>query len=153
MTGRPATLRSQSGFTLIEVLITILVLAFGLLGYALLQTMNIRFAQSANYRTQVTNLSSELIDQMRANRILANAYLGDYNATIQSGVCLPTMGQSITPSNFRAFWSCRLGKTLGAGAQARVARDGNIITVALTWGDERWNTAGGALTFTTTTEL
>lgn len=49
--------RQSGGFTLLEVLIAIIVLAFGLLGFALLQTMNVRFVQSANYRTQATNLA------------------------------------------------------------------------------------------------
>jgi type IV pilus assembly protein PilV len=62
------------GFTLIEVLVAIVVLAFGLLGFALLQTMSVRFTQSANYRTQATNLAYDLIDQMRANRFQAAWY-------------------------------------------------------------------------------
>jgi type IV pilus assembly protein PilV len=49
------------------VLIAIIVLAFGLLGFALLQTMNVRFVQSANYRTQATNLAYDLIEQMRSS--------------------------------------------------------------------------------------
>lgn len=145
--------REQSGFTLIEVLITILMLAFGLLGYAMLQTMNIRFTQSANYRTQVTNLSSEMIDQMRANRILANSYLGSYTASSSDEVCQPSMGSSVTPDNFKTSWSCRLGKTLGNDATATVGRAGNVVTVNLSWGDERWTVGGGPLTFTTRTEL
>lgn len=63
----PGGRRAAGGFSMIEVLITIIVLAFGLLGFALLQTMNVRFVQSANYRTQATNLAYDLIDQMRAN--------------------------------------------------------------------------------------
>ncbi|KGT84573.1 pilus assembly protein PilV, partial [Xanthomonas vasicola] len=56
------------GFSLLEVLIAIVVLAFGLLGFALLQTANVRFVQSSNYRTQATNLAYDLMDQMRSNR-------------------------------------------------------------------------------------
>jgi type IV pilus assembly protein PilV len=71
----PRRLRAApGGFTLIEVLVAIVVLAFGLLGFALLQTMSVRFTQSANYRTQATNLAYDLIDQMRANRYQAAWY-------------------------------------------------------------------------------
>lgn len=49
---------------MIEVLIAIVVMSIGLLGFALLQTMNVRFVQSANFRTQATNLSYELLDQI-----------------------------------------------------------------------------------------
>lgn len=59
---------SQGGFSLIEVMVAVLILAFGLLGFALLQTTNVRFVQSANYRTQATNLANDLIELMRAQR-------------------------------------------------------------------------------------
>ena len=65
--------RRQAGFSLIEVMVAVLVLGIGLLGFALLQTMTLRFTQSANYRTQATNLAYDLLDQMRANRHLAAA--------------------------------------------------------------------------------
>ena len=58
-----------AGFSMIEVLIALLVLAFGLLGFALLQTLNLRYTQSANTRTQATNLAYDLLDQMRSNRL------------------------------------------------------------------------------------
>ncbi|REN06343.1 type IV pilus modification protein PilV, partial [Mycobacterium tuberculosis] len=68
----------QGGFTMIEVLIAIVVMSIGLLGFALLQTMNVRFVQSANFRTQATNLSYELLDQIRINRLNAGTYVGTY---------------------------------------------------------------------------
>ena len=77
------------GFSLIEVLIALLVLAFGLLGFALLQTMNVRFVQSANYRTQATNLSYELLDQIRINRIAAASSRAHLNALSTSGSFKP----------------------------------------------------------------
>ena len=63
------------GFSMIEVLIALLILAGGLLGFALLQTMSIRFAQSANYRTHATNLAYGLLDQIRANRTSTGQFL------------------------------------------------------------------------------
>ena len=71
-------IRREGGFTLIEVMIAILVLAVGLLGFALLQTMNVRFTQSANYRSQATNLAYEMLDQIRLNRVSGAQYVGSY---------------------------------------------------------------------------
>ncbi len=68
--------RASRGFSLIEVMISVLILGFGLLGFALLQTMSVRFSQSSNQRTQATNLSYELLDQMRGNRVLWRSYWG-----------------------------------------------------------------------------
>lgn len=153
MRQRPSNAQKAGGFTLIEVLITILVMAFGLLGFALLQTMSVRFAQSANYRTQMTNLTYELIDQMRANRVVMTTYLGDYAGTTDSDTCAPTIGQGVTSSNFREAWECRLGKALGEGATANVSGVGNEVTVSITWGDNRWDPDATDQTFSASTQL
>ena len=56
---QPAFARRHSvGFTLIEVMIAILVLGVGLLGFALLQTMSVRFTKSAQQRTVATTLAA-----------------------------------------------------------------------------------------------
>lgn len=143
--------RQQRGFTLIEVMVAILVLAFGMLGFALLQTMSVRYTQSANFRTQATNLSYELLDQIRANRIIATAYIGSYTAS--NAACVPTVG-TVTAAQYRGAWQCRLNSALGDDATAEVTRNGNDWTVAITWGDEqRWRPGADAMTFTVSTTL
>lgn len=142
---------ASAGFSMIEVLIAILVLGIGLLGFALLQTMNVRFTQSANFRTQATNLAYEMLDQMRINRVLANSYAGNYTAT--TGACTPATGANLSAASFRNTWSCRLGKALGGGATASVVRNGAEVTVNITWGDERWDESASARTFSVTTQL
>lgn len=129
--------RKASGFTLIEVMIAVLVLGIGLLGFALLQTMSVRFAQSANQRTQATNLSYEMLDQMRTNRIAAANYSGNYTATATG--CQPTA--AVNPAAYRIVWQCRLQSELGAGSTATVTYVSGVATVNITWGDERWNDA------------
>jgi type IV pilus assembly protein PilV len=60
--------RSQQGVTLLEVLISIVVLAIGLLGYAGLQTVSLKNNLSAYHRSQATMLAYDVIDRIRANR-------------------------------------------------------------------------------------
>jgi type IV pilus assembly protein PilV len=136
--------KAQSGFTLIEVLIAILVLAFGLLGFALLQTMNVRFTKSAQQRTVATNLAYELVDMMRMQKSL-----GSYYNTIKFGsfssVVVPTDGGcpralSATPSVNVAQWKCEVRAALPEGeADVNLLPDGNL-TVEVRWGDANWNT-------------
>lgn len=57
----------NAGFTLIEVLIAMVVLAVGLLGLAGLQATSLRNSQSAYNRSQATQLTYDLADRMRAN--------------------------------------------------------------------------------------
>jgi type IV pilus assembly protein PilV len=55
------------GFTLIEVLISMILLAIGLLGLASLQAMALRDNQDAYYYQQATLLAYEMQDRIRAN--------------------------------------------------------------------------------------
>lgn len=66
----------DSGFTLLEVLIALLVLSIGLLGLAALQTSGLRANQMASMRTLATQLAYDMTDRMRANPVglAANQY-------------------------------------------------------------------------------
>lgn len=57
----------QTGFSLIEVLVALLVLSIGLLGLAMLQVTGMKFNSDAYFRTQATILAYDIIDRMRAN--------------------------------------------------------------------------------------
>lgn len=133
------------GFSLLEVLIALLVLAFGLLGFALLQTMNVRFVQSANYRTQATNLSYDLIDLMRAQRADTLNGGGYVDASFAAGsiaskgACAWPTGKVITAQQNVARWQCQVVKTLGDKASAQVQYNNGQVTVAISWGDQRWD--------------
>lgn len=68
--GRPstATRRSvQDGATLIEVLVAVLLLSFGIVGLAGLQFTGTKFNHSAYLRSQGTSLAYDLADRARSN--------------------------------------------------------------------------------------
>jgi type IV pilus assembly protein PilV len=66
-TGR-FPIRRDAGFTLIEALIALVVLAVGLLGIAALYVESLRASRSALYRTQAVVFATDLADRIRANR-------------------------------------------------------------------------------------
>ncbi|MDB5923114.1 MAG: pilV 2 [Betaproteobacteria bacterium] len=68
---------STHGFTMLEVLISIVVIAFGLLGIAGLQAYAIKNNHSASLRSTATSLANDMIDRMKANYIAVMN--GDYN--------------------------------------------------------------------------
>ena len=59
--------KQARGFTLIEVLVSVLILSLGLLGVAGLQTFSLRSNQAAFFRSQATASAYDIIDRMRAN--------------------------------------------------------------------------------------
>lgn len=63
----PTTSRS-SGFTLVEVLVALIVLAIGLLGIAALYVDSLRASRTALLRTQAIAIASDLADRIRTNR-------------------------------------------------------------------------------------
>lgn len=76
-------MRKQTGFTLIEVLITVVVLAIGLLGLAGLQATALSYNSTAYQRSQATSLTYDIIDRARANLDAARA--GDYSVAFGFG--------------------------------------------------------------------
>ena len=60
--------RFESGFTLLEVLIALLVLSIGMLGIGKMMMLSARANDSAYMRSQATALGYTILDAMRANR-------------------------------------------------------------------------------------
>lgn len=62
------SLAAQRGFSLLEVLVTIVVLAFGLLGLAGLQMRSLSTNTDAYQRTQAQAILSDMAERLRANQ-------------------------------------------------------------------------------------
>jgi len=58
----------QTGFTLLEVMVAVLVLGIGLLGMAHLQITSLKHNQSAQFRSSASVMAADMLDRMRANR-------------------------------------------------------------------------------------
>src|SRR5258707_3864497 len=73
MQQRPARPR---GFTMVEMLVALVVLAVGMLGVASLFGISLHSGSSAIARMQAVNLAADIGDRIRANRRAAGAYGG-----------------------------------------------------------------------------
>lgn len=112
--------RQEQGFTLLESLIAMVVIAFGLLGVLSLQLYSIKAGQSAKTTSVATLHAYELFDLMRANRAAAQA--GAYDDG--------SKGE-------REYWQGRLAILLGKDADATLLRDGRLFTLSIRWDDSR----------------
>lgn len=149
-------LRRQSGVSLIEVMIAVVVLSIGLLGVGTLMAVSLRNTQSAGYRTQAADLAYEFSD-------IARAYISDgSNSKAQvlhrGAFTAPDCDLASVPSyscgNDSSSLACDLQR---AGERAcRVLPDGRIrsnfapvpgggirlaLTVDVCWSDDRSQTA------------
>jgi type IV pilus assembly protein PilV len=87
--------KSQSGFTMVETLVALVVLAIGMLGIAALYLNSLQAGRTAIYRTQAVNLAADLADRIRANRTAIGAYASDYADTFaEVPACFTTAGCS-----------------------------------------------------------
>ncbi len=78
----------QTGFTLIEILVALLVFAFGILGLVGLQANAIRFSTDAQQRADATFLADQLLGRMLiSDRATAAAFAHYPNGTT---MCAPT---------------------------------------------------------------
>ncbi len=70
-------MKFESGFSLLEVLIAILIFSFGLFGIAGLQFVSLASNQSAEIRSTAISLAYDMADRMRAN--MSGVTAGNYN--------------------------------------------------------------------------
>lgn len=83
--------RRLHGFSMLEVMVAILIMAFGLLGLAGLQVNNLKNNQNSSLRSVATAQAYDIADKMRANRAGLDA--GNYNQ--QQGQAKPNCFTSV----------------------------------------------------------
>jgi len=94
MTPSPQTSR-QSGFAMVEVLVTMLIMAFGLLGYVGLQARTTLSQIEAYQRTQALVLVNDIAERIKLNRTQAAAYVATDIGTTANTDCAtkPTLAE------------------------------------------------------------
>jgi type IV pilus assembly protein PilV len=134
--NRSFAISQQSGFGMIEVLVTVLVLAIGLLGVASTQVVSLQMNSQSQSRSQAVLLAEDMLERVRAAPDNIGAYaLGQGNAQgANGGACatsfVPANGS--VPANDVAAWENNLACLLPAASRT-VAVNGNTVTVTIDW--------------------
>lgn len=130
-------MKKQTGFTLLEVLVAMLVLSIGLLGLAGLMAASMRNNQSAYHRTQATWLAYDALDRLRANR--AGALVGAYAGAnaLSTPDCLATAPTGTVVAQDIAGWKNMIACALPEGDGSIVVANTNQVTVTVQWNDSR----------------
>ncbi len=127
----------ESGSTLIEVVITVLVLATGLLAMGALQTRSLQFNQSAAMRTQANIFAYDIVDRIRLNRgsksANVTAYNVDYDAASPSSNARAGADVTAWRDAMKKILPDAKGKISCANAAAAVTT--RICTISIKWSD------------------
>lgn len=138
-------MKKHTGFTLVEVLIAMVVLAVGLLGLAGLQATSLRNNQSAYNRSQATELAYDIADRMRANfteakKTAGNVYTGIApNAAVQNLNCSAIAGclPAAMAQNDLFEWNQAIQGSLPGPATGTIMIAGNVFTITINWTENR----------------
>jgi type IV pilus assembly protein PilV len=127
--------RAQSGFSLIEALVSLIVISVGMIGIAALYGQGLRASGTALYRTQAVSLAADMADRIRANRAATVAYegaAGDRN-------CDAGDNNDCAPADMAAhdlwLWQAQVGAQLpgGVGAVSVDTTTPPTYQISVTW--------------------
>ena len=122
--------RYQSGLSLIEVLITVVLVSIGLLGLAGLQLTSVQNSNSSSERFIATTLAQDILERMRANRNRAIGPGKVYNLAMGAD---PGVG-GVEGADLNA-WIDAIEAALPSGQGAVAVDDDSVATVTLEWTD------------------
>ena len=143
--------KCHSGFSLIEVLITILIISFGMLGIAGMMLRSIQSGTISNARSVAVWQANEMADRMRAN--LGGLRAGDYKSLVYATVsscpsaCLTTKCSSAEQAAFDfCMWNAqnqqalpfgRGSVTLAPGANCSTSQYFCAFDIDVSWDEEK----------------
>ena len=129
--------RKSAGFSLVEAMVSLIVISVGMIGIAALYGQGLSAGRTALSRTVAVNLAATMAENIRVNRLAQAAYAGagaDNN-------CDPAGGGGVdcTPAQMAAhdlfLWNADVAAQLPNGVGAVTFADGTPpnYTITVTW--------------------
>lgn len=140
---QPLGPRHVRGMSLIEVMVSVLVLAVGLLGVAATQSVALRGGQSSLESSQAVMQTGSIVEAMRANRANAASY------NLAAMTCTAPGGVGLASADIDA-WIGSLKSTIGNSATTcgRITGCPGACVITVQWDDTR---GGGGIARTVVT--
>ena len=139
----------QTGVSLVEALVALVVISIGMLGIAALHVESLRGGRSAILRSQAVLLAADMAEYIRANRLSNGEYAnGAITSADVDSDCVPG-GSGCTPTELarhdKATWLLRISTALPGGVGAIVrdqSTNPDTYTISVTWTEQ-----GGSQTY------
>lgn len=125
----------QHGVSLIEVLISVLIMAIGLLGAAGMQLNALKYTDSSRLTSQASFIVYDIIDRMRANA--DTAVIDSYELDAVSADLLKDDPDTVLDADLSDFSRAVLALPSGTGAIDVDDADSSKVTVTVTWSEAR----------------
>lgn len=144
--------RKNNGFTMIETLVSLIIISLGILGFALLQVESLKAAKTATERSKAVNFAADMIDRIRTNQ----SAIASYNTSVSGPGSTPTLCadsattstsvplQECTSAEMAAYdiWQWRtmledpkagFGNGIGEGGITITAGSPTTVTITIEW--------------------
>lgn len=142
----------QNGFSLLEVLISVVVLSIGLLGVAALQTNAVRYNASAHLRSIAISQMGDIIDRMEANSSgLASGYYNNVSGVGTKPNCTTCSSSQIAARDIYQ-WNYSNSLLLPSG-QGTIQRNGSLLRITIRWDNDRSGATGLGCSKNTSVDL
>lgn len=122
---------------MIEVLVSLVIFAFGMLGLAALQSRALTSGHQSLLRAQATALTDDVLDRMRADR--SDAVAGNWN-TVFSDAPSSITGTEIYRTDLKD-WKTAVAALLPEGKAGIQVQANGAVTVIIQWNEG--NAVGG----------
>lgn len=119
----------QTGVSLIEVLVSLLIMGIGLLGAAALQLNALKFTDSSALTSQASFIAYDMMDRIRANP--------DGNYALANLDASPTSNINDTRAQDLADFAANAKAIGGVSAGSSIAVNNRVVTITLQWSDAR----------------
>jgi len=131
--------RFMGGFTMLEMLVSLVILSVGLLGVAILQTKGQQFNHLSYLYTQASYLAYDIMDRMRANEVVAKT--GSYQKQLPTEMANDCTKSTCTAAQIVDFdlysWKTLLEKTLPGGEAQITWNSPNRYVISIKWLNEQ----------------
>lgn len=149
---------SQRGLTMIEILVTLVIVSIGLLGAAAMVINGLESNRNAFLRTQASILAYDMADRIRSNAEQVDGYINfDFYSPSESAPDLPTCFTSNAVCSgadqvkldlaqwARALAGADAGMPLLPAAEGSIFRNGSRITIRVGWVETQWDEDAGTV--------